>query len=69
MVDLETIIVLIIERGGKIQKSRFEKKSGNALYDQSAIRAIKKQNPYLLFLKNLVKRPLRLESVFFRIER
>jgi hypothetical protein len=66
MVDLETMIVLIIERGGKTQKFRFEKKSGNALYDQSAIRAIKKQNPYLLFLKNLVKRPLRLESVFFQ---
>ena len=45
MVDLETIIVLIIVRNGKIQKFWFEKKSGNALYDQSAIRAIKKAEP------------------------
>ena len=45
MVDLETIIVLIIVRNGKIQKFWFEKKSGNALYDQSAMRAIKKAEP------------------------
>jgi len=45
MVDLETIIVLIIEPNGKVQKIWFEKKSGNALYDQSAIRAIKKAEP------------------------
>ena len=44
-VDLETIIVLIIERDGKIQKSWFEKKSGNDLYDQMAMRAIKKAEP------------------------
>jgi len=43
--DLETIIVVIIERDGKIQKSWFEKKSGNALYDQMAMRAIKKAEP------------------------
>jgi TonB family protein len=40
--DLETIIVIIIERDGKVQKSWFEKRSGNALYDQMAMRAIKK---------------------------
>jgi TonB family protein len=43
--NLETIIVVIIERNGKIQKSWFEKKSGNALYDQMAMRAIKKAEP------------------------
>jgi colicin import membrane protein len=43
--DLETIIVVVIERDGKIQKSWFEKKSGNALYDQMAMRAIKKAEP------------------------
>lgn len=43
--DLETIIVVIIERDGKIQKSWFEKKSGNSLYDQMAMRAIKKAEP------------------------
>jgi TonB family protein len=44
-VDLETIIVVIIERDGKIQKYWFEKKSGNDLYDQTAVRAIKKAEP------------------------
>ena len=43
--DLETIIVVIIERDGKVQKSWFEKRSGNALYDQMAMRAIKKAEP------------------------
>ena len=43
--NLEAIIVVVIERDGKVQKSWFEKKSGNALYDQSAMRAIKKAEP------------------------
>ncbi len=45
MVDLETILVVIIERTGRLQKVCFEKKSGKALYDQSAMRAIKKAEP------------------------
>ncbi len=45
MVDLESIIVLIIGRDGKIQTWWFEKKSGNDLYDQSVTRAIKKADP------------------------
>ena len=44
-VDLETVIVVIIERNGKIQRSWFEKRSGNSLYDQMAMRAIKKAEP------------------------
>ena len=43
--DLETAIVIIIERDGKVQKSWFEKRSGNAHYDQSTMRAIKKAEP------------------------
>ena len=43
--ELETIIIIVIERDGKIQKSWFEKRSGNVLYDQSAMRAIKKADP------------------------
>jgi TonB family protein len=43
--NLETIIVIVIEREGKIQKSWFEKMSGNALYDKSTMRAIKKAEP------------------------
>jgi colicin import membrane protein len=44
-INLETIIVVVIERNGKIQKSWFEKKSGNVYYDQMAMRAIKKAEP------------------------
>lgn len=44
-VDLETIIVVIIGKDGRVQKSWFEKKSGNALYDQMAMRAILKAEP------------------------
>ncbi len=43
--QLETIIVVIIERDGRVQKSWFEKKSGDAMYDQMAMRAIKKAEP------------------------
>ena len=44
-VDLETVIIVIIEKDGKIKKYWFEKKSGNDLYDQTALRAIKKAEP------------------------
>ena len=43
--NLETIIVVVIDRSGKIQKSWFERKSGNAKNDQTAMRAIKKAEP------------------------
>jgi TonB family protein len=43
--SIETTIVIVIDREGKIQKSWFERKSGNALYDQRAMRAIKKAEP------------------------
>ncbi len=45
-IDLETTVVVIIDREGKVQKSWFEKRSGNALYDQMAMRAIKKAEPF-----------------------
>jgi colicin import membrane protein len=44
-VDLEAIIVILIEKEGKVQKAYFEKRSGNTLYDQMAMRAIKKADP------------------------
>ena len=44
--NLETIIVVLIDREGRIQKSWLEKRSGNALYDQMAMRAIKKAEPF-----------------------
>jgi colicin import membrane protein len=43
--DLETIISIRIARDGQIEDIQFEKKSGNAALDESALRAIKKANP------------------------
>ena len=65
MVDLEAIIVLIIERDGKIRKFWFEKKSGNALYDQSAMRAIKKADPLPPIPKELSEDTLEIGIRFF----
>jgi len=45
-IDFEAIVVVIIGKDGKVQKSWFEKKSGNALYDQMTTRAIKKAEPF-----------------------
>ena len=44
--DWEAIVILTIERDGKLQKSWFEKRSGNNLYDQSTVRAIKRAEPF-----------------------
>ena len=43
--DLETIIAIRIGKDGRIEDIQFEKKSGNAQLDESALRAIKKANP------------------------
>jgi colicin import membrane protein len=42
----EAVIVLTIDKEGRVQKLWFEKKSGNNLYDQMAARAIKKAEPF-----------------------
>ncbi len=43
--NLETIIAIRIAKDGQIEDIQFEKKSGNAHLDESALRAIKKANP------------------------
>ena len=65
MVDLETVIVIIIEQDGKIQKSWFEKKSGNDLYDQMAMRAIKKAEPLPPLFKEFNQKNLEIGIRFF----
>jgi len=65
MIDLETIIVIIIERDGKIQKCWFEKKSGNAIYDQMAMRAIKKAEPLPPIPKEFEEKILEIGIRFF----
>ncbi len=47
------IIVIKIQRDGSIMESWFEQKSGSSIYDESAIRAIKKANPLPPFPQEL----------------
>ena len=64
-VDLETIIIVIIESDGKIKRAWFEKKSGNDLYDQMAMRAIKKAEPLPSIPKELEENTLEIGIRFF----
>ena len=45
MADWETVVVITITRDGTIKGMWVEKRSGNAFYDQMAMRAIKKAEP------------------------
>jgi tol-pal system protein YbgF len=65
MVNLETVIVIIIERNGKIQKTWFEKKSGNAVYDQSVMRALMKAEPFPPIPKEFDENTLEIGIRFF----
>lgn len=64
-VDLEAIIVIIIERDGRVKRSWFEKKSGNTLYDQMAMRAIIKAEPLPPIPKELNQETLEIGIRFF----
>jgi len=44
--DLEAIIVIVIGREGNVQQTWFEKNSGNHRYDEDAITAIRKAEPF-----------------------
>jgi colicin import membrane protein len=44
--NLETIIAIRIAKNGQIEDIQFEKKSGNPAFDESALRAIQKSNPF-----------------------
>lgn len=43
--NLEAIIGIRISPSGQIEDIQFEKKSGNSIFDESALRAIQKSNP------------------------
>lgn len=47
--QLEAVLVLTVRRDGKIISIRFEKKSGNTLFDESVLRAVRKANPLPAF--------------------
>lgn len=45
MVDLETILVVVIGRGGNLLKCEIDKSSGHPQYDELAIRAVRRAEP------------------------
>ena len=51
--DWETVIVIKVRRDGGILESWYEKKSGSSMYNESAMRAIKKANPLPAFPQEL----------------
>jgi len=46
---LETVLVVVIRRDGKVLDLRVEKSSGNEAYDESARRAVRKADPLPAF--------------------
>jgi len=65
-VDLEAIVVIIIEKSGNVKESWLEKSSGDSLYDQMALRAIKKADPLPPFPKELTDSTLEIGFRFFQ---
>jgi len=49
--DLEAILIIKVQRDGTIMDVRFEKKSGNEIFDSSVLRAVQKANPLPPFPK------------------
>lgn len=65
--ELETIVVLVVDKQGKVQKKSIDKKSGNNLYDQSTMRAITKAEPFPPLPKELGEDAVEFE-IHFRPE-
>ncbi len=42
---LEAILVVVIDKNGKVLSLQVEKKSGNALFDEAAVRAVRRAEP------------------------
>jgi colicin import membrane protein len=51
--DREAILLLTVKRDGAILSSRFDKRSQNALFDESVIKAIERSNPLPPFPESL----------------
>lgn len=49
--NLEAILIIKVRRDGTIMDVRFEKKSGNEIFDSSVLRAVQKANPLPPFPK------------------
>jgi colicin import membrane protein len=46
---LETVLIVVVRRDGKVLDIRVEKSSGNDIYDESARRAVRKADPLPVF--------------------
>ena len=53
--ELEALVVITVDRDGTILKSRFEKPSGNAGFDESVRKAIERSNPLPPFPEGYLK--------------
>ncbi|HLE08524.1 MAG TPA: energy transducer TonB, partial [Thermodesulfobacteriota bacterium] len=51
--DLQTVLSIGIARSGELRSVRIEKKSGNSLFDESAIKAVKKAAPFAPIRKEI----------------
>ncbi|HOV87638.1 MAG TPA: cell envelope integrity protein TolA [Syntrophobacteraceae bacterium] len=47
--QLEAVLVLVVRRDGKVMNIRFEKQSGQPLFDESVMRAVRKADPLPAF--------------------
>jgi TonB family protein len=65
MVGIEATIVIVIGREGRVQKAWFEKKSGNDLFDDEAMRAIKSAEPFPPLPQELVNDTLKVGIRFY----
>lgn len=62
--DLEAIVVVNVKNNGTILKSRFKKRSLNAIFDQSVLKAIEKSDPLPPFPEGYRKKYDELEINF-----
>jgi len=53
--ELEAIVVLRVRRDGRISESRFKKRSGDAMFDESVMRAIERSDPLPPFPEGFLK--------------
>lgn len=63
--EFEATIVVVIEREGNVQRAWFEKKSGNALFDEVAMQAIKRAGPFPPIPKELNNDTLKVGIRFY----
>ena len=61
---LQAVVVLIVDRAGRVEQSRLVQRSGNALFDESLQRAIKQAEPLPALPEDYVGRSLEVELRF-----